>query len=187
VFLFGDISGKGVSASILMASLQAIFRSLHALGLPLGELLERGNRLFCESTMAHSFATLVCGRIAPSGTLEVVNAGHCPPLVVRGGRVETLPATGLPVGLFCTAEYASHTLALAPGDLLLLYTDGLSEARNRQGEEFGAERIASVLRGTGGASGPAVTRALIEELAAFQAGTARTDDLTVMALRRAAA
>lgn len=186
LFLFGDVSGKGVAASLLMASLQAIFRSLIASGLPLQELLTRGNRLFCETSGPSSFATLVCGRLSPSGALELANAGHYPPLLLRGSRVESLPATGLPVGLFCSAEYASHSVQLAPGDLLLLYTDGLSEARDDKGEEYGLARIMAVLEHGHGRSAQGVTRALIDDLAGFQRGTRRADDLTVMALARPA-
>ncbi len=79
-FLLGDISGKGVAASLLMSHLHAIFRSLIALAMPVAQLVERANRIFCESTLSTQFATLVCGRADPSGTIDLCNAGHCSPL-----------------------------------------------------------------------------------------------------------
>jgi sigma-B regulation protein RsbU (phosphoserine phosphatase) len=182
--VFGDIAGKGISASLLMASLQAIFRSLTSQRLLLPDLLARANRLFCESTATHSFATLVCARVSPGGSVSLANAGHCPPLVLRQGRVTGLPADGLPVGLFCEAAYAPQRVDLAPGDALVLYTDGLSEARSRAGEEYGALRIGSVLEQTLGLSAQATAARFLADLQTFQGGQPRTDDLTLMVLRR---
>ncbi|MGD8377936.1 MAG: SpoIIE family protein phosphatase, partial [Acidobacteriota bacterium] len=136
-FLLGDVAGKGVAASLLMASLHAIFRSLAPTGLPLHALVERANRLFCESTLTSSYATVVAGRLFPSGTLEVVNAGHPAPLIAGAEGSLEVPATGLPLGLFCEATFESIRLDLGAGDLLLLYTDGVSEARNGAREAYG--------------------------------------------------
>lgn len=184
LLLFGDIAGKGVAASLLMASLHAMFRSLAGVGLPLAQLLERGNRLFCESTTATSFATLVCARLQPSGVVELANAGHCPPIVRRRGRVESLPATGLPLGLFCSARYDPCGLELDADDLLVLYTDGLSEARNPAGEEYGTERIGVLVGRADGRTAEGLAHDLIEDVGVFQRGVRRTDDLTVLVLRR---
>ncbi len=142
---FGDVSGKGVSASLLMSNLHAIFRSLSSVGQPLTELAENANRVVCEGTPSSSFATLVCGRAAPSGRVELINAGHWPPLLVTEGGVEGLPATGLPLGMFCSGCFCSSTVQLEEGDLLVLYTDGLSGAGDPAGEEYGADRIRAIL------------------------------------------
>jgi sigma-B regulation protein RsbU (phosphoserine phosphatase) len=183
-FLFGDVSGKGVAASILMSHLQALFRSLISLGLPLDELLERANRLFCESTLASSFATLVVGRLHRSGVVELVNAGHCRPLLVRNGEAMALPAADLPFGLFSRGSFELQRLELAADDLLLLYTDGLSEACNETGEEYGEERIRSAVACARGLSAEEATRVCFEDVRTFRNGKLRADDLTLMAIRR---
>jgi sigma-B regulation protein RsbU (phosphoserine phosphatase) len=183
-FLLGDISGKGVAASMLMAHLHAIFRSLITLDLPVGQLVEQANRVFCESTASEHFATLVCGKASGSGAVEVCNAGHCPPLWVQGGEVTSIEATGLPVGLFCSGQYSVKKVQLATGDNLLLYTDGLSEARNGADAEYGMERLSKLAGGCHGLSPRALIGACLGDLAAFQSGTRKTDDLTLVAVRR---
>src|SRR5439155_15071812 len=105
-FALGDASGKGVAASMLMAHLHAIFRTLIAGALPLEELVERAGRIFCEATMAPYFATLVCGRADASGRVELCNAGHCLPLLVHDRKASTVEIdTGLPLGMFSDGSY----------------------------------------------------------------------------------
>lgn len=184
--VLGDVAGKGVAASLLMANLQAIFRALALSGLPLGERVARANHLFCEATLPSSYATLVAARGGPGAALELVNAGHCPPLLLRAGRVEPLPPGGLPLGLFCSSAYVPVQVELGRDDLLLLYTDGLSEARSATGEELGVERLERLLAGLP-AHLPAreVVAAVEQTLLRFLGGAPRHDDLTVLALRRA--
>jgi sigma-B regulation protein RsbU (phosphoserine phosphatase) len=183
-FLLGDVSGKGIAASVLMAHLHAIFRSLVTLGLPMCELVERANRVFCEFTMSTYFATLVCGRANQFGEVEICNAGHCPPLLIRGGEVVKLEATGLPVGLFRYEEYAVAKVQLAPGESLFLYTDGLSEARDISDTEYGTERLTRLLSEHHALPTQSLVGACMEDLVAFRAGTCMTDDLTIMAIKR---
>ncbi len=185
-FLFGDVSGKGVSAAILMAHLHATFRSLVVAEVSVGQLVERANRVFRESTLAPYFATLVAGKASGSGELEICNAGHCPPLVVSGGTVTPVDPTGLPVGTFYSTSYASRTLKLNRGDTLVLYTDGLSEARNRDGAEYGAERIAGVLGAARHLHPQALAAACLDDLAGHLRGAPKADDLTLMVIRRSA-
>lgn len=104
-FATGDVSGKGVAASLLMSHLHAIFRSLVSVGMPLTQAMSQANRLFCESTLPSSFATLACGWARPSGELELCNAGHCPPLILRRDGVSVLETAGLPLGMFCSGQY----------------------------------------------------------------------------------
>ncbi len=183
-FILGDASGKGVAASMLMAHLHAIFRTLVATGLAMDQLVERAGRIFCESTVSPYFATLVCGRARTSGEVELCNAGHCRPLLIQAGKVTRLEATGLPLGLFCEGRYSIQTLQLRPGDSLLLYTDGLTEARNMADEEYGEERLSS-LAGVRHAPRPqALLDACLEDLSAFLSGTPLKDDLSLMAIRR---
>ena len=183
-FALGDVSGKGVAASLLMSHLQAIFRSLIATSLPLPEILARANRLFCESTLAPYYATLVSGRAGAAGEVEICNAGHPPGLLVRRGGVERIDSTGLPLGMFCSGDYGTRTLRMEKGDTLLLYTDGLSEARSPKGEEYGVERLARVAAGLASESAEGVVRACLRDLGAHLVGGKKADDLTLMAVRR---
>lgn len=183
-FVFGDVSGKGVAAAILMAHLHATFRNLLAGDRAVDRLVERANRVFRESALAPYLATLVCGRAKASGEIEICNAGHCPPLVVSRGVVSAVDPTGLPVGAFAGVRYASRTIKLGPGDSLVLYTDGLSEGRDRDGEEYGAERISRVLAAHGGADVEALVEACLADLSRHLAGGPRGDDLTLMVVRR---
>jgi len=181
-FLIGDVSGKGVAASLLMSRLHAIFRSLISAGLSVSELVERANQLFAENTMRPYYATLVCGKAARSGEMEICNAGHVAPLLLRDGGVLPITATGLPIGMFCGERYSSTTVKLDKGDRLLLYTDGLSEARNQSDCEYGDERLLGFL--TGCQQLPAITlvKELLEDLSQFSLARPRSDDLTVMAI-----
>jgi sigma-B regulation protein RsbU (phosphoserine phosphatase) len=183
-FVFGDASGKGVAASMLTAQLHTLFRTLHALDLPLDQLIARANRIFCETMLSGHFATLVCGRASTAGRIELANAGHCPPLLLRAGQQDLLEATGVPLGLFATAKYGIQVIELAPGDSLLLYTDGLTEARNAEGSEYGSERFARFAGAHSDLSPEHLVGQCLTDLAGFQAGTRPTDDLTLMALRR---
>jgi sigma-B regulation protein RsbU (phosphoserine phosphatase) len=185
-FALGDVSGKGVAASMLMAHLHAIFRTLIATSLPVHELLERASRIFCESTMSTLFATLVCGRAGISGEVEVCNAGHCPALLLRREEVIRIESTGVPLGMFCAGHYSPQKMRLAPGDTLFLYSDGLSEARSATDEEYGEGRLTQVLMQGHSLPPRALIQACIEDVAAFRSGAPLADDLTVMAVHRVA-
>src|SRR5437868_11565785 len=109
-FLIGDVSGKGVAASLLMGRLHAIFRSLIGSGFDVSQLVERANHLFSDTTMRPYYATLVCGKASPDGRVEICNAGHCAPLFLHSGDVSPIAATGLPIGMFCQERYESANL-----------------------------------------------------------------------------
>ncbi len=144
-FLLGDVSGKGVSASMLMSHLHAMFRSLVTVGLPIERLVALANRVFCESTISGQFATLICGRAGRSGDVEICNAGHCPALLASHSGVSRIEATGFPLGMFANSQYAVKRVELAPGDGLFLHTDGLSEAQNGSRVEYGLARVAQLV------------------------------------------
>jgi sigma-B regulation protein RsbU (phosphoserine phosphatase) len=185
-FLVGDVSGKGVAASLLMSHLHAIFRALVSASLPVEALVEQANRILCASALSGQYATLVCGRARAGGAVEICNAGHPPVLVARGGEVAQMDSTGMPVGLFCSTQYGARRLELAPGDALFLYTDGLSEARNAASAEYGAARLARVVAESHSRGAQGLTEACLDDLRRFAAGARRADDLTILALRRAA-
>jgi sigma-B regulation protein RsbU (phosphoserine phosphatase) len=184
-FATGDVSGKGVAASLLMSHLQAIFRSLVAVGMPLTQAMSQANRLFCESTLPSSYATLVCGWARYTGELELCNAGHCRPLILNGDGVSVLETAGLPLGMFCTGHYAVTRCFLQPEDCLVLYTDGVTEARNRAGAEYGLDRLTEALASRHGSPAREIAAIIREDLETFRLGTPREDDVSIMVIRRA--
>lgn len=184
-FALGDVSGKGVSASMLMTQLHAMFRSLTAASLPLGQIVTHANRILCEGALAGQYATLVCGQAQPDGRVEIHNAGHLPAIVVGQGGILRLESTGLPLGLFCEAEFSATRLQLDPGDTLFLFTDGLSEARNTD-DEYGVERAMQLVRQHAGRSPSDLITACLDDLNRFADPNAKSDDLTLLAIQRRA-
>jgi phosphoserine phosphatase RsbU/P len=185
-FMVGDVSGKGVAASMLMAHVHAMFRALISVGMPLKGMVEHASRVFCESTLPTQYATLVCGRAQADGRVEVCNAGHPHPLVVRDGHVTALEGSDLPVGMFCDEEFAVTELDLQPGHNMLIYSDGMSEAIDDSGTEYGTSRLLQTLSDKRFETPAALIGACKEDLAAFCGGTRRTDDVTMFVLGRAA-
>jgi len=183
-FMIGDVSGKGIAASMLMAHLHASFRTLVSLGLPLAQIVERASRMFCESTLTSHFATLVCGKVDAVGEVEICNAGHLPPFVIQRGAIEKIDSTGLPLGMFCDTSYEVRKLQFSPGGTILLYTDGVSEARDRSGVEYGAERLHDFVKENRSLPPKELVSALTEDLRGFRSGKSFFDDVTVMAIRR---
>jgi len=182
-FAVGDVAGKGVAASLLMTHLSAILRSLLSLNLPLAEVMSRANRLFCDSTAAGHYATLVCGRTSTEG-VELCNAGHCSPLLLRQGAIERLDSTGLPLGLFCDGRYTLTHSRLAEGDSLVLYSDGITEAQDRNGDAYTEERLIHSLRAHLGLGAQAMADGVIRDVAQFRGTLRPNDDMTLLIVRR---
>lgn len=184
-FAVGDVAGKGVAASLLMAHLQAALRSLIGAGVPLADLVARVNRQLLEAGIATHYATLACGRLGENGDVEMVNAGHCPPVILRGRALESLGPTGVPVGLLADQPFAVHQFRLRKGESLVLYTDGLTEARAGDAEEYGTERLEQVLANHPEVATPRpLVKAIRDDLARFLGGAASQDDLTILAVQR---
>lgn len=184
IFVVGDVSGKGLAASLLMTHLHATIRSLVALQLPFEELLARTNRMFYESVCASQYATLLCGKAGRDGSITLANAGHCPPVVLGRGRAVVVPPTSVPIGLFADAPFPTERITLAPGETLVVYTDGVSEATDPQGREYGAERVIVAAAGQMDVAPRAIVDACLADLRRFTAGAERRDDVTLFALRR---
>jgi phosphoserine phosphatase RsbU/P len=186
VLLVADISGKGMAASLLTASLEALVASLIEEGLPPDELCTRLSRLLHRRTPPERYATAFIAVLAPaSGRLLWANAGHNPPLLLRAeGAAERLGSTGVPLGLLPAASYRCGESLLAPGDLLVLYTDGIVEAIDPQAEEYGTERLQAACQRHRALGCDALAEALEEDLDAFVCGTPFADDRTIVLLRR---
>ena len=183
-FVLGDVSGKGVAASMLMAHLHAMFRTLTSINLPLEQMVARASRVFCESTLPTQYATLVCGRASTSGEVELCNAGHLPPLLIQEGKVTSIAATGLPVGVFSSETFTVSRVQMHAGDTLFLYTDGLSESLDGLGNEYGADRLSQLLNDNHGLSPQSIVSLCRQELHTFAEGRLPGDDLTLMAITR---
>lgn len=182
-FLIGDVTGKGVAASLFMSHIDAIFRSLIEPAIPVDRLVTRANELLTKRSIVSRYATLVCGRAVDDGTVEICNAGHCPPVVLGPGRIVAVEATGLPVGMFGATPFTSSRVALEPGETLFLYTDGLSEAQDRSANEYGASKMLEVLQAHAAAEPGEIAEAVLRDSYRFGGGPWR-DDLTLLILRR---
>ena len=187
IFLVGDVAGKGVAASLLMTHLHAMFRSLASIGLELDKLLEMANRLFCESTIAGQYATLICGSIGRNGEIEIASAGHNPALLVSQDGVRQIGATGLPLGLFRTSRYAVSRARLTLNDSLLLYTDGISEAHGASGDEYGINALSVAAGRRYGWTPQELVAACLSDVEKHCAGARQADDQTLMVIQRSAA
>jgi len=184
IFLLGDVSGKGVAASLLMTHLHAMFRTLASIGFELDKLLEMANRVFCESTIAGQYATLICGRIGRDGEVEIASAGHFPALLVSKDGVKQIGSTGLPLGLFTTSRYTVRRAHLDLDDSLLLFTDGISEAGAPSGDQFGVDGLSLVAGERYGWSPQDLVAACLSDVEKHCAGGRQADDQTLMAIQR---
>jgi sigma-B regulation protein RsbU (phosphoserine phosphatase) len=187
MFLVGDVSGKGVAASLLMSHLHATFRSFAGTGLELDNLLGVANRIFCESTIAGQYATLICGRAGDAGEIEIASAGHFPALFVAKDGVKQIRSTGVPLGMFSTSRYEVERVRLDPGESLLLYTDGISEACDSAGNEYGITGISRVAAERDGWQPQELLAACLNDVQTFSSRAPRqADDQTLMVIHRSA-
>jgi serine phosphatase RsbU (regulator of sigma subunit) len=182
--VLADVSGKGFPAALLVASLHAGLRSQSLRRRGLVESLVTVNRLLYEATETNRYATLFLGRFdADERRLEYVNCGHNPPLVLRrDGSLATLEPTAMVVGLVPDWTAESGAVSLCPGDLIAIYSDGITEATDASGEEFGAARLAAALRRGDDRSPGALLDLVFEEVRRFSGG-AQADDQTLVLAR----
>lgn len=183
LFTVGDVSGKGISASLMMSHLHALINSLLSFNFPVNELVQRANRLFCESTQSTHYATMVLGKANSEGDIELCIAGHNPPLLLKDENVSPINATGVPVGLFCQSEYDIKKFNLKKGDSLIIYTDGLTEAVAHD-EEYGEERLKAQLVKSQSFSPQKLIDGLISDHKKFIKDTPRFDDVTIAVMKK---
>jgi len=182
----GDVSGKGMGAALLMATLQASFRAHAATDASPRELVERLNRSVCANAEEDKFITFFYGELdQETHTLQYVNAGHNPPMLFRSdGTLEPLHTGGLILGFQPTIRYAGKEVTLGPGDLLLLFTDGVTEAQDPDDEEFGEERLTEIVRQGIHESATDIAQRIRDGVDRFTRGADSFDDFTVCVIRR---
>jgi phosphoserine phosphatase RsbU/P len=178
-----DVSGKGVSAALLTSLLQGAFFATAGDKSPLSDTMSRINKYVCERSQLRNYATVFYTTVDHKGVARWINAGHCPPLLVRaGGGVEALPASGCPVGLFPMSPFSQEEVTLRKGDKLVIYTDGVSEAENPAGQQFSEERLTELVQNYAKASAADLHKGIIDAVGVFTAGAPQNDDLTLLVL-----
>lgn len=182
----GDVAGKGIAAALLMANLQANLRSQYAVALDdLERLLKSVNKLFYETTSDTSYATLFFAEYRDdTGRLRYANCGHLPPLILRHDKsIERLTSTCTVLGMFKDWKFTMADVHLAPGDAVVLYTDGVTEAQSDAGEEFGEDRLADLVREHASLPAPALLQTIVDAVQKFS-GREQEDDITLVVARR---
>jgi len=182
-FTVADVAGKGAPAALLTAVLQGGFSAQASFGVSPAETLARLNLLLFRRSIDSRFATMLYAVLEPGGRLTYCNAGHNPPFVVHDGDVRRLEKGGLILGLFEHATYEEETVPLAPGDLIVAFSDGVSEALDLEGVEFGEDRILAVLEANRRADPPQILDRLIAAVREFSTGAPQSDDLTALVVR----
>jgi phosphoserine phosphatase RsbU/P len=186
VVALGDVSGKGTAAALLMSSLHAAIHAQADAHDSISETIGAVNRYLVESIPPNRFVTLFYAELDPrKGTLTFLNAGHNPPLIVHaGGTMEQLAAGGLPLGIMSDAEFREGRTQLRPGDVLVIYSDGVSEAVNPSGEEFGPTRLYEVVARNLDASASGIRDRIESAVTKFCQGTPAADDITLVIVKR---
>ena len=184
-FIVADVSGKGIPAALFMMEAKSQIKSHLSNVRDLGEAIARVNRQVCEGNDAGMFVTAWIGVLDyETGHIEFVNAGHNPPLVSHGGTwAWERRRSGVPLGLFDGMTYRAHSLDLEPGDELLLYTDGVTEAMDAKGGLFGESRLEGLVNGTVDPSPEELVDAVTGSVARHADGAEQSDDITVLALK----
>lgn len=181
----GDVAGKGLGAALLMSKLQSTLRAIAPEYKSLCEMGDRLNAIFCRDSLPNKFATMVYLELAQNfGKVRLLNAGHLPPIMVHGNVVEELHRGAPALGLMKTAKFEEQEIELSPGDLLLVYSDGVTEARNERDEFFGDQRLISILKKSAGISPEKVGEKILTEVDMFVGDAPRSDDLSLVIIKR---
>ena len=182
----GDVSGKGTAAALLMSSLHAAIHAQVTARTSLAKMVSSVNQYLAANTPTNRFVTLFIAELDPdTGILSYINAGHNPPLLGHSdGTVEQLEAGGFPLGILPQAEYDVGKVQLQPGDGLVIYSDGVSEANNLQEEEFGMERLTEVISKNIKASASGLRDRVESALSSFTQTAPANDDITLVIVKR---
>lgn len=181
-FVLGDVAGKGPAAALLAAVLQGIFTAnAYRCGTPATQMSE-ANEALVRRGIDHRFATAVYAVLHSDGRLTYCNGGHNPPLLIRPRRMQRLETGGMVIGMLKAATFEEETIQLEPGDIVVAFSDGITEARDPDGEEFGEERLLACIDAHRELSPDALLQTLFEEVHRFTAGGVQRDDLTIVVL-----
>ena len=183
--VIADVSGKGVPAALLMALSRSLIRSYSRERPSILEALHAANSFVIEDTRSEMFVTCFYAVIDPnSRTLTYVNAGHNPAVINRAdAHVRMLPATGTPLGVLDEPGFSEETCPLEPGDVVIMYTDGITEAVNAQGEQFGVARLQEVLKNSAQLPADKIVQRTMTAVETFASGQAQFDDMTIVLFR----
>jgi phosphoserine phosphatase RsbU/P len=186
-FALGDVAGKGPPAALLSAMMQGIFAAQAATSDSPSQTITRVNLALYRRGIESRFVTLMYGAMGPNGDVTYCNAGHNPPLVISGTKagqtVRRLECGGPIVGLFEAATFDEETITLSPGDWLIVFSDGVSEAMSASGDEYGESRIVTVVEKHKGLEPKQLLEALFADVRDFTRGAPQSDDITAMVLR----
>jgi sigma-B regulation protein RsbU (phosphoserine phosphatase) len=182
-FALGDVAGKGPPAALLAAVVQSNFGALAPVSRDPADMMARLNKALLRRAIDARFATMCYGVASPSGAFSYSNAGQEPPLVVAKDGIRWLETGGPVLGLIGSATYEYETVQLAPGDLVIVCSDGVTEARSVTNEEFGRDRLLDVLRGMHGAKPDTALDLLLSAVNQFAHGAPQADDITVLVFR----
>jgi len=184
--VLADVSGKGISASLLSSMLLGCLQMQLRANVSLEESLSRLNRFLCEKSSASRFVTMFLFTLDSEGAGKYISAGHNPTYVFRAatGNIDEIGSNNMIVGAFTFASYDPAPLRLDRGDVLVSYSDGLTEAENPQGEMLGEERVKNIIRAEAPAGSKQLERKLLETIQSFTMGRSQTDDITIMIVER---
>jgi hypothetical protein len=183
--VLGDVAGKGLGAALLSAKLQATLRALIPQAPSLDELGQRVNTILHQDGIDNRFATLFYAEIEhDSGQLRYLNAGHNPAFIIRESSVEQLRASSFPLGMLPEASYEESTAYIGPGDAVLIYSDGLTEAMNQLGEEFGLQRVEAMLPRLWNGAPDEIGDEILAEVDRFLGDVRASDDLSIVVITR---
>lgn len=181
----GDVAGKGLGAALLMAKLQATLRALAPTFHSLAELGARMNEIFCRDGLPSHFASLVYLELVPdSGRIHILNAGHFPPIILQDNTVEEMKQGGSALGILPDEIYNEQYIKLQKNGLLFIYSDGLTEALNEEGDFFGDERLKDILGSITRDSVESMGRHLLAEVEHFVGKARQSDDISLILLKR---
>ena len=182
-----DVAGKGLSAALLTAKLQATLRAIAPDIESISEVGSKLNRIFCRDSLRNVFASVVYIEVHPdTGTVRLINAGHLPPVRVSGNHFEEVPKGNAAIGILPESTYDEQRTELEKGEFLLVYSDGLSDAKNESGEFFGTQRLLALLPKLNDLSAAGVGERIIYEVDRFIGDARVYDDLSMVVLKRTA-
>jgi len=185
-FVIGDVSGKGIPAAIFMAVSRTLIRATGLKGMAAGDCMQYVNNLLCNESVSSMFVTVFYGIMnMKTGVLEYANAGHNPPYIIRNnGKIEKIDSTGnIVLGCIEDMEFTTKRLQLNPQDAVVLYTDGVTEAFDKENKEYGEERLVKLLPDLQSLTVDKIVNGVVEDVSKYAQGVAQSDDITLLCMK----